>query len=117
MDIGRVQWPTYKELFNFGYGGSWGILIIILISVLINLCTLSVSLYLAFTLSHRFKATNGIPAANSEDSEGTHDNGILLLIVVLSLTFSFAGKYLSNKIFMQISRGVHDKMVDSLTKA
>ena len=59
MDIGRVQWPAYQELFNFGYGGAWGILIVVLLSVLINFCTLSVSLYLAFTLANRFKVTDG----------------------------------------------------------
>jgi len=66
MDIGRVQWSAYKELFDYGFtGGLW---IILIISVLINLCTLSVSLYLAFTLANRFKATNSVKSSQDQEA-------------------------------------------------
>jgi len=35
----------------------------------------------------------------------------------MSLALSFVGKFVSTKIFMKISKGVHDKMVLSLTSA
>jgi hypothetical protein len=54
LDVGRVPWAAYKRLFSFATCGMCGMVLIVLISVIINLCTFAVSMYLALTLCHKF---------------------------------------------------------------
>jgi len=51
IEAGKVEWKDYKEFFNYAFGGLIGVLVIILLHVIINLCTLSVSFFLAFSLT------------------------------------------------------------------
>ena len=54
MEAGKVSWSDYNELFSYAYGGLKGIGVIVAIHVVINICTLGVSLFLAFSLTKRF---------------------------------------------------------------
>ena len=110
MDTGRIRWSIYKAFFGYGYCGIWNLLILILMSILINLCSVAVSLYLAFTLSHKFVntkegkvhvGTDGKTHVASEHHH--HNNWVLTGIIVASLLSSFAGKFLSSRIFIRIS--------------
>jgi hypothetical protein len=107
MEVGRVQFSVYREMFSYGYGGEWGIAILVLISVIINFSTTSVSLYLAFTLAHKFK--------DSDEQQG-HNNLTLLVIIILCLFFSFVGKFASNKIFMRVSLMLHKDITEKLVQ-
>ena len=51
IEAGKVSWADYKEFFSFAFGGTGGIILIIVIHIVINLCTLSVSFFLAFSLT------------------------------------------------------------------
>ena len=51
IEVGSVSWETYKAFFRFAPGGFWGIALVILVHVIINGCSIAVSLYLAFTLT------------------------------------------------------------------
>jgi ABC-type multidrug transport system fused ATPase/permease subunit len=85
--------------------------LVVLMHVVINLCNLAVSLYLAFTLTERFVATG-------EDADHDRKYNIQLsLIIVGALASSFIGKYVSNYIFMQINHSVHREMVRSVLHA
>ena len=59
---------------------------------MINLNSIAVGLYLAFTLSKRFGKEEG------EVSSDQYYEVVLLLIMISSIVTSFGGKYLSNKI-------------------
>lgn len=50
---GKVEWSDYKIFFNFSVGGLWGILLVFVLHVLINLCTVAVSIYLGLTLTSK----------------------------------------------------------------
>ena len=80
---------------------------------MINLCTIAVSMYLAFTLSHKFHAEKATTTGEMQPAEG-HDNRVLFFIVCLSLTSSFVGKYISNKVFMSINRNLHNSIVEKV---
>jgi ABC-type multidrug transport system fused ATPase/permease subunit len=64
------------------------------------------SFYLAFTLTSRF--TEG----KESDTEGNVK--ILAMIIAAALLSSFCGKIISTKIFMTISKRLHDATVKSL---
>ena len=51
IEAGKVGWADYREFFSYAFGGIFGIVMIIFLHVIINLCTLSVSLFLAFSLT------------------------------------------------------------------
>ena len=51
IEAGKVTWADYKEFFSYAFGGLGGIILIIFLHIVINLCTLSVSLFLAFSLT------------------------------------------------------------------
>jgi ABC-type multidrug transport system fused ATPase/permease subunit len=118
MDVGRVYWSVYKHLFSFSTGGIKGLILVVVLSILINLCTIAVSMYLAFTLSHKFHAETKLISAEELTAEKLeaygHDNKVLFCIVLLSLTSSFVGKYLSNKIFMSINKNLHDCITEKI---
>ena len=52
-----VTWNTYKEYFGYSNYGIWSLFLLVLYHVIINLNSIAVGLYLAFTLSQRFKGT------------------------------------------------------------
>lgn len=72
-----------------------------LLHIIINLCNLGVSLYLAFTLTQRFESSEADPARDGKY------NLHLSLIIAGALASSFTGKYVSNYIFMKINQRVH----------
>lgn len=84
----RVTWETYKEYFSYSKYGIWSLGLLVLYHFIINLNNMAVGLYLAFTLTTSFSAT---------ESPGSY-NLILTLIMISSIATSFFGKYLSNKI-------------------
>lgn len=51
IEVGSVSWEIYKRFFSYAPCGLWGIAFIVLLHVIINLCNLGVSLFLAFTLT------------------------------------------------------------------
>ena len=48
---GSIAWKDYKEFFSYASFGMCGIVIIFILHIIINLCTMGVSLYLAFDLT------------------------------------------------------------------
>ena len=105
-----MRWKDYKAFFSFAFGGLSGIILIIVVHILINLCTLAVSLFLAFTLTKRFTSDETLSEAEKSSRSATY-NIILITIISFALLSSFAGKFLSNKIFMGINRRLHDYIV------
>ena len=104
-----MSWETYKTFFRFAPGGFWGLALVILVHMVINGCSVAVSLYLAFTLTQRF--------SEQPENVGARDkeyNLFLSLIILVALLSSFGGKYISNKIFMIINRRIHNAMVQSV---
>ena len=51
---GNVKWAEYRQFFSFAFGGLCGIAVIIILHLIINLCNLAVSLFLAFSLTRMF---------------------------------------------------------------
>jgi len=93
-NLAKVTWQTYKEYFSYSNCGAWSFFLLIFYHFIINLNSIAVGLYLAFTLSMRFgKPDNAEPAGSDQYYEV-----ILLLIMISSVVTSFGGKYLSNKI-------------------
>ena len=107
---------VYQEFFAYAYGGLWGILLIIVLHVLMNLCSLAVSLFLAFSLTSKFTTDESLTATEKYSRTVTY-NVVLISIISFSLLSSFAGKFLSNKIFMSINRKLHDKVTKSVLSA
>ncbi len=66
----------------------WSLFLLVLYHFIININNMAVGLYLAFTLTSSFSATESSSSYNL----------ILTLIMISSITTSFFGKYLSNKI-------------------
>ena len=116
IEAGKVDWIVYREFFAHAYGGFWGILLIIVLHVLMNLCSLAVSLFLAFSLTSKFTTDESLTATEKYSRTVTY-NVVLISIISFSLLSSFAGKFLSNKIFMSINRKLHDKVTKSVLSA
>lgn len=53
---GKVEWNDYKKFFRFSLGGLWGIALVFVLHIVINLCTVAVSIYLGLTLTNHFTA-------------------------------------------------------------
>lgn len=51
-ESGLVTWKDFMEFFSYSFGGAWGMILIFLLHAMINGCTMAVSLYLAFSLTH-----------------------------------------------------------------
>ena len=81
-----------------------------------NLCSLAVSLFLAFSLTSKFTTDESLTATEKYSRTVTY-NVVLISIISFSLLSSFAGKFLSNKIFMSINRKLHDKVTKSVLSA
>ena len=107
IEAGKVGWADYKYFFSFAFGGLWGIGFIVFIHLIINLCTLSVSLFLAFSLTHKFTNDDAL-SVEEKASRNVEYNIILITIILFALISSFIGKFISNKIFMSINRRLHD---------
>jgi hypothetical protein len=73
--------------------------IVILSHLLINLNSIAVSGYLAYTLSQKM---------NDEDIDSSQYNFTLLMIMVSSILTSFIGKFVSNRI---VSFKIHNSKV------
>ena len=54
IQSGSVSWDEYRQLFKFAPGGMCGILTIIFLHFVINICTMGVSMYLSYALTYRF---------------------------------------------------------------
>ena len=85
-----MTWETYKEYFSYSNCGIFSLFLLVFYHFIMNLNSIAVGLYLAFTLSKRF--------GNEAIEETTQYNITLLAIMVSSVVTSFGGKYLSNKI-------------------
>ena len=109
IEAGKVSWADYKEFFSFAFGGMGGIILIIVLHIIINLCTLSVSLFLAFSLTKKFTSDEALTADEQKSRNLTY-NIVLISIISFALLSSFVGKFLSNKIFMGINRSLHDRI-------
>lgn len=80
---------------------------IIVLHIVINLCTLAVSLFLAFSLTKRFSSDESLSDGERVGQNKTY-NAILVSIITFAILSSFVGKFFSNKIFMGINRRLHD---------
>ena len=109
IEAGKVGWADYKEFFSYAFGGLGGIVLIVFLHIVINLCTLSVSLFLAFSLTKKF-TNNEELSVDEKKSRNLTYNVVLISIITFALLSSFVGKFLSNKIFMGINRRLHDKI-------
>ena len=107
IEAGKVGWADYKEFFSYAYGGMCGIFLIIFLHVVINLCTLSVNFFLAFSLTKQISSDEDLSTAEKKSRNITY-NVVLLSIISGALVSSFVGKFLSNKIFMSINKRLHD---------
>ena len=106
---GKVKWAEYRQFFSFAFGGLCGIALIVFLHLIINLCNLAVSLFLAFSLTQMF--TDGANHTEEERKDQTYWYNVgLSSIIVFALLSSFVGKFLSNKIFMGINRRLHDRI-------
>ena len=89
IDIGKVVWAEYKEFFSFAFGGIYGIVFIFVLHVIINLCTMAVSLFLALTLTHRFtddnKKCTGDNCGRSKTFSDMTYNVALISIILFAL--------------------------------
>jgi hypothetical protein len=63
-----------------------------------NLNSIAVGLYLAFTLSQRINHVSTSDSSSSSSANDSSYNLILSLIMISSIATSFFGKYLSNRI-------------------
>ena len=111
IEVGSVSWQTYKRFYSYAPCGLWGMVFVVFMHIVINLCNLAVSLYLAFTLTERFVADQNHPFDDHKY------NLQLSLIIIGALLSSFIGKYISNYIFMKINHKVHNEMVRSVLHA
>jgi len=84
--------------------------------IVINLCSLAVSLFLAFTLTEKFTTDESLTASEKKNRELTY-NVVLISIISFALLSSFAGKFLSNKIFMSINRKLHNEITKGVLTA
>jgi len=109
IEVGKVGWADYKEFFSYAFGGMGGIVAIFVLHIVINLCTLAVSLFLAFTLTKRFTNDESLSLEQKASRNMTY-NIVLISIISFALLSSFVGKFLSNKIFMGINRRLHDRI-------
>ena len=109
MEAGKVSWSDYNELFSYAYGGLKGIGVIVAIHVVINICTLGVSLFLAFSLTKRFSDDDSLGASERQSRDRRY-NVVLTSLILFALISSFIGKFFSNRIFMGINRSLHDRI-------
>ena len=79
-------------------------MLVLVLHIVINICTVAVSIYLGLTL------TSKISAADQQVNYVV----VLSIIIVVALLSSFLGKLLSNKIFLSISSRLHNKLVNSV---
>ena len=83
-------------------------MVIIFLHLIINLCNLAVSLFLAFSLTEMLHHGESVSEAEKKDQTLRY-NVVLSSIIVFALLSSFVGKFLSNRIFMGINRRLHDR--------
>ena len=94
----------------------FGVVLIVLLHVFINLCTMGVSLYLSYALTLRFNSSQeGLDEAEKRKLEAEYDMA-LLSIISISLFASFIGKWISNMIFMRINKRLHNDIVKSVLR-
>ena len=105
FEIGKISLAIYKDFFSYSYGGVASVFLIFALHIIINCCSIAVSLYLAFTLTHRFNDTDEF------DEPDSNYNFILIAIIVVSLLSSFLGKLISIRLFMRIYNRLHDETV------
>ena len=110
IEAGKVSWEDYKELFSYAFGGLKGIAVIVVIHIVINVCTLAVSLFLAFSLTKRFSESEDSLTENERAQRDRYYNIVLTSLILFALLSSFIGKFLSNRIFMGINRRLHDRI-------
>lgn len=101
-----MQWQEYLQFFSYGQGGILGIVVVFGLHLLIHFFAVAMSFYLAFTLTSRFTEKN-------EGDTKAHFK-ILAVIIGAALLSSFCGKIISTRIFMTISKRLHDATVKSL---
>ena len=106
---GNVKWAEYRQFFGFAFGGLCGIALIVFVHLIINLCNLAVSLFLAFSLTEMLHHGESVSEAEKRDQTFRY-NVVLSSIIVFALLSSFVGKFLSIKLFMGINRRLHDRV-------
>ena len=106
---GNVKWAEYRQFFSFAFGGLCGIAVIVFVHIIINLCNLAVSLFLAFSLTEMLHSGESVSEAEKKDQNFRY-NLVLSSIIVFALLSSFVGKFLSSKIFLGLSRRLHDRV-------
>lgn len=124
-DALRVDYGVCVDYFSFcarTLGGKWSVFLVLVLHIVINIATSSMSLYLAFALSDF--ADNRVEGGASPNSASKGTESItesqeglakgLGVIIIVCLVVTVVGKYVSSLIFMSINRNIHTKVVDSL---
>jgi len=93
-----------------------GIMTIIFLHFVINICTMGVSMYLSYALTYRFQHDDEELTVDEKEKRDLEYNISLLTIISVALLASFVGKYISNFIFMKINRRLHDQIVNSVLR-
>ena len=106
---GNVKWAEYRQFFGFAFGGLCGIALIAFVHLIVNLCNLAVSLFLAFSLTEMLHHGESVSEAEKRDQTFRY-NVVLSSLIVFALLSSFVGKYISVKLFIGINRRLHDRV-------
>ena len=97
--VGKVTWREYAEFFSFATGGTWAMLLILVLHILINFCAVGVSLYLSFFLTHKFGTNDDGLEAQGDGSFLGHYSLVLGLIIGTAFVSALVGKAISVRLF------------------
>lgn len=114
-EVGHVTWTDVKDYFSYAPGGLWGVLLVFIMHAIINGATMAVSLYLAFSLTQRFTWAEGL-SEEDKAAAARQYNLVLMGIIALALGSAFIGKWISVKVFMTISKRLHNTLVHRVVR-
>jgi ABC-type multidrug transport system fused ATPase/permease subunit len=116
-ETGNVDYKIGIQYFSYAsksLGGKFSVFIIIFLHILINLCTSSLSFYLAYALSDFKEDNQGEKEHRNIGAGGNTYFFVLMAIMFTCIIVTVIGKYISNAIFMSISRNMHRDVVRNL---
>ena len=112
--LGKITLYGYAEFFSFAAGGKWALLLILVLHIIINLCTIGVSIYLSYFLTHKFGTSDGDLEAQGDGGFLGRYNLVLVLIIGTAILSALVGKAISVRLFTTISKRLHRHVVKHL---
>lgn len=105
----------YFKFCDMKYGGKYSVIIIVLLHIIINCCTLLLSLYLAYSLSD---FGGNLDSDEEQISLSENEEFVKMLFIIIGSCFlsSIIGKYVSSLVFMSINKNIHQKVCKALLK-